>query len=97
MPAPYKTAREILEDAIAHNRTPYEEVRHLADTHHWTDTQTLETLHAIEREFQERERALETIHQANTIRASLEDAVQVDHLEESQVDEILAILERAGY
>jgi hypothetical protein len=97
MPAPYRTAREILEDSVAHNRTPYEEVRALADAHTWTDAQTLETLHAVEREASARADALDTIRQADAIRASLEAAVQVDHLEPDTIDEVLAILERAGY
>jgi hypothetical protein len=97
MPAPYKTARQILEDSVAHNRTPYEEVRALADAHAWTDAQTLETLHAVEREASARADALEIINQADTIRASLDAAIQVDHLEDSQINEVLAILERAGY
>ena len=97
MPAPYKTARQILEDAIAHNRTPYEEVRALADAHTWTDAHTLEVLHAVERLADARNRDHEIIRQADTIRASFDAAIQVDHLDDDTIEQVLAILERAGY
>jgi hypothetical protein len=111
MPAPYRNAREILEDAIAHNHTPYEEVRALSSRHSWDATQTLATLHAVMLEAERRDAALEIIRQADTIRADIdspqlpaqaaalawEAAIQVDHLDDDTIDEVLAILERAGY
>ena len=40
---------------------------------------------------------LDPIPNADPIRQSLEAAVRVDHLTDAQADEVLAILERAGY
>ena len=97
MPAPYRTARQILEDAIAHNRTPYEEVRALADAHTWTDAHTLEVLHAVEREANARNAGLESLEIAKQFATDLENAVQVEHLKDDTIEQVLAILERAGY
>lgn len=143
MPAPYKTATQILADAIETSADPLEQVHGLARAYAWSlDTHAVAVLavaREARRDVHRRASAVQDDHTrrgyyrcaeqmsrpavvtylehvrhaldtddrpalaailgrpGDAVAEPLADAVQVDHLDDDQAAEVLAILERAGY